>query len=106
MSYPSAPSGQPVGQPQTNKKAIWSLVTGILSVTCCGIFGAVAALILSNLAKKEIAASNGTQTGGGMATAGLVLGIISLIGTVIYIILLATGAATLDFSGSTSSSSF
>ena len=69
----------------------------------CGLFG-IAALILGNQSKEEIAASGGTQTGEGMAKAGVILGWISIafmiIGVVIFILLLATGA----FAASTSTS--
>lgn len=106
MSYPSAPSGQPVGQPQTNQKALISMILGIVSLICCGLFLGIPAIILANMAKKEIAASNGTQTGGGMATAGLILGIVAVAWSVIYLILVLTGAISFGFSGSSSSSSF
>jgi len=84
-----APGGGYGAVPQgTNQKAIWSLVTGILSLLCCGILFGPVALFLSNTAKKEMA--NG-QPGGGLATAGLVLGIIGSLFGVLQIILLATG---------------
>jgi hypothetical protein len=88
-------------QPQNNKKAIWALITGILSIVCCGIFAGVPALILGNSAKKEIAASGGSQTGAGMAQAGFILGIISVVLTVIYVILVVAGTVSFP-SGSTS----
>ena len=57
-------------------KATNALVCGILSLVCCNLIGPVA-IYLASQAKKEIAASHGKLDGGGMATAGLVLGIIS-----------------------------
>jgi hypothetical protein len=109
MSYgnqpppPPPPGGQygaPGGyaQPKTNQKALWALITGILSLICCGIVAGIPAMILGNSAKKEIAASGGTQSGGGMAQAGFILGIISIAITLLWIILYATGAATFNFS--------
>jgi Domain of unknown function (DUF4190) len=83
----------------TNKKAIWSLVLGIVGLICCGFFTGIPAIILANMAKKEIATSG--QSGGGMATAGLVLGVIAVIWGVIYVILAATGNFSFDFSTST-----
>jgi hypothetical protein len=50
------------------------------------------------MAKKEIATSG--QGGGGMATAGLVLGIIACVWGVIYLILAATGSINFGFSTS------
>jgi Domain of unknown function (DUF4190) len=78
----------PGAVPGTNRKAIWSLVTGILGLLCCGLLG-IAAIVLGQGAKREIAASG--EGGGGMATAGVVLGIIGLVWMVISIILAATG---------------
>ena len=98
--YGSPAPGQP-GQPAgNNSKALWAMILGILGLVCCGIFTGIPALILGNIAKKEIDASGGAQTGRGMAQAGFILGIISIVWTLIAIVLYATGA--LSFSGSTS----
>ncbi|MGH9245533.1 MAG: DUF4190 domain-containing protein [Acidimicrobiales bacterium] len=64
-----------------NKKATWALITGILSLFCFGIILGPVAIVLANQAKNEIRASGGTQGGDGLATAGMVLGIIGLIAT-------------------------
>lgn len=106
MSYSAPPPPGAGGyggyaQPATNKKAIWALVTGILSLVCCGIFAGIPALILGNSAKKEIAAAGGAETGGGMAQAGFVLGIISTVLTVLWVVLLVSGVLSFP-SGSTS----
>ena len=104
-SYPPPPGGQyPApggygGPPQQNKKALWSMILGIVGIVCCGFFTGIPALILGNQAKGEIRRSGGQQTGEGMATAGVVLGIISIVLGVISVILFATGA--LDFSTTT-----
>ncbi len=96
---PPPPPGAPApggygGMPQQNKKALWSMILGIVGLVCCG-FAGIAALILGNQAKQEIAASRGTQTGEGMAKAGVILGIISIvllaIGIVFYGVVIATG---------------
>ncbi len=58
-----APSGE-----EGKTQAIWSLVTGILSVVCCQIC-CIPAIILAVVAKNK-----GNKSG--LATAGLVLGII------------------------------
>ena len=106
MSYSNQPPPPPPGgdygaaggyaQPKTNQKAVWALITGILSLICCGIIAGIPAIILGNSAKKEIAASGGMQSGGGMAQAGFVLGIISIAITILWIILYATGVATFN----------
>jgi putative exporter of polyketide antibiotics len=95
---PVPPQG---GVPQkTNSKAIWALVLGILGLVCCGFFAGIPAIILGNMAKKEIDAGQGT--GRGMAQAGFILGIIAVAIGILWVILYATGAV--EFSGSTSTS--
>lgn len=70
--YPHAP---PV-QPKTNELAIAALVCG-----CCVpvyLVTAIPAVVLGFIARSQIARSNGTQTGRGMATAGIVLGFVGI----------------------------
>lgn len=87
--YGAVPPAYGGGAPaKTNQKAIWSLVTGILGVLCCIVF-AVVALVLSFQAKEEI--KNRGEGGQGLATAGLVLGVIGLVVGVIQIALFASG---------------
>lgn len=72
--------------PQVNAPgAVASLVWGILGLLICGvIFGAVA-ISKSKQAKAAIA-SHPQYTGGGLATAGLVLGIIDIVAWAIILI--------------------
>ena len=106
MSYDNPPpppppqygAPAPGAVPGTNKKAIWSLVLGIIGLVCCGFLAGIPAIILANMAKKEIATTG--EGGGGMATAGLVLGVLAVIWGVIYLILVATGNFSFDFSTS------
>jgi hypothetical protein len=58
-------------------------VLGIISCVCCPIVGPVA-LFIGNASRRRVEASGGTLGGGGMATAGLILGII---GTVLLVLL-------------------
>jgi hypothetical protein len=71
-----------VQQSKTSGMAIASLVLGLVWIY--GI-GSVLAIIFGFVAKKNIRESNGLQTGGGMATAGIVLGIV---GAVIFLVLI------------------
>jgi hypothetical protein len=71
--------------PQQNQKALWSMITGIASLLCCGIVLGIVAIVLSMQSKKEIEASGGTQSGAGMAQAGMILGIIGVVLSVIWI---------------------
>ena len=93
---PAAGGVAHVGVP-TNGKATAALVLGI--VWLCGI-GSVLALIFGYQAKNEIEASNGTQGGAGMATAGIVLGWIGIGLLILYLLLwLAFGVTALSVSG-------
>ncbi len=80
------------------------MILGILSPLCCGIITGIPALILGNIAKKDIAGSGGMQKGEGMVKAGVILGIISIVFTVIVIILYAAGFAVFDFDAGTTTS--
>ena len=91
MGYPAHP---PPATPKTSGKAIASLVLGLVWVY--GITS-ILAIIFAAIARKEIRESNGWVTGGGMATAGLVLGIVGVVGAVLFIVFfIAIGASELD----------
>ncbi|HSJ21452.1 MAG TPA: DUF4190 domain-containing protein [Nocardioidaceae bacterium] len=99
MSYTPPPpppdaGGYGYATPQTNQKALWSMILGILSIVACGLLAGVPALILGSSAKKEIAAAQGAQTGEGMATAGVVLGWISVAISVVVLLFFVGGVAS------------
>jgi hypothetical protein len=74
------------GQGEDKTLAIVSLVSGILSLTCCGPVTGIAALITGFMAKNNVE-SNPQQYGGrGLALAGMIMGGISLVLTVLYFI--------------------
>lgn len=76
----AAPYGSPYGAPpKTNGMAIAALVVGLAG---CGFN--FLGIIFGIIANNQIKASNGTQTGQGMATAGIVLGALSILGVIIY----------------------
>ncbi len=71
----------PFPAPATAKNstlAIWSLVLGILSVTCFSIFTGIPAIICGHMAWSRIKHSAGALQGGGLAIGGLVTGYVSL----------------------------
>ncbi len=74
----SAPTAAP-----SSSLAIISLIAGILGLTLMPVLGSIIAVITGPMARREIAASGGTLSGEGLATAGMVLGWISLALTVI-----------------------
>lgn len=73
--------------------AIVSLVTGILSLTCCGAVTGIIALITGFMAKNNVD-SNPQQYGGrGLAVAGMIMGGISIVLTALWLIFVVIGGA-------------
>jgi hypothetical protein len=81
-----------VGQ-ETNGLAIASLVLGIIWVL--GI-GSILAVIFGFVARRQIRQSGGRQSGGGMALAGIILGFVGVVSLILWIVLLAVVATTID----------
>jgi hypothetical protein len=72
-------------QPKTSGLAIWSLVLGILSLTCCSILGAIPGVICGHKALSKIKHSGGALAGEGLAIAGLVTGYLGILWAVVFI---------------------
>jgi type II secretory pathway pseudopilin PulG len=87
--YPPAqyPPGYfpPPQQAPTDGKATASLVFGILSLICFGIFAGIPAIILGHLSRGEVKRSMGRLSGAGMALAGLIMGYASIGITVLFV---------------------
>jgi hypothetical protein len=69
-----------------------ALIVGLVSIplTCCpcvGVGTGITSLVLGILGRREIAASGGTQDGDGMALAGIVIGILAIIVSIVMTIL-------------------
>ena len=81
---------------RTDGLAIASLVLGILSVACfficLGIVLGPIAAIMGFISRQRVATSGGMLGGGTMALIGLILGVIGFVVSVIWFILLASGA--------------
>ena len=81
--YQNQPVANPAQQlPQ--EMAIVSLVAGILSLTMCGIFAAIPAIICGHIGIKK--ADRGEASGRGMAMAGMIMGYVALALTVLAIV--------------------
>lgn len=78
--------------PQTSNSAVAALVLSIVAWVICPIIPAIIALVFANKAEKEIAASNGWVTGGGLVTASK---IVAWINIGLYAALLAIGVLVL-----------
>jgi len=93
--YGSGQSPYGYGYPK-NSLGVWSLVLGLVGLFVCGLFTGIPAIVVGHKARGAVA--EGQANNPGMATAGIVLGwistILSLIGVVVVIGLIATGAVT------------
>jgi hypothetical protein len=78
----------------SNGKATASLILGIIGLIVCPLICSVLAIILGSMAKDEIAASGGYQTGESNAKAGVILGWVGLALGVIWIIIVVIAAAS------------
>ena len=80
--------------PQQNPLAVTALIFGIVAdislvlALCCGLIPVllgIPAIVLGLMARKQIEESSGTQTGEGMAKAGIICGIAAVaLGVLIY----------------------
>jgi len=73
------PLPAPVPVAKTSAQAVWSLVLGILSITCLWLLGSIPAIILGILAVKNIDRSGGTLKGRGIGVAGIVTGSVGIL---------------------------
>ena len=83
---PPVPSSLP---PKNSGLAIWSLVLGILSLTCFWLLAAIPAVICGHLAYSRIKQSRGALEGSGLALGGIITGYLSIALSIFIIPLLA-----------------
>jgi hypothetical protein len=88
----SGPAPAPAAAP-TSTMAIVSLVSGVLGLSLLPVVGSIVAVITGPIAKRDIYASGGAQTGEGLATAGAILGWVGIGLTVVGLCI--AGAAVL-----------
>jgi competence protein ComGC len=88
-------SGNPP-PPKTSGLAIWSLVLGILSLSCFSIFAAIPGVICGHKALSRIKSSGGAIPGQGLAIGGLVTGYLGIF-VAIFIIPLMFAIAIPNF---------
>lgn len=78
MDQPNLPESTPPALP-TSALAVVSLISGILGVLMFPFVGGIVAIVTGNMARKETRSFPPTHAGDGMATAGQVLGWLSLL---------------------------
>jgi len=87
------PASGPVPVPAGNSgKAVASLVLGIAGFVVCPLVCSVLAIVFGKQAQNEISRNPALQ-GGGMATAGYILGIVGLALSALFILIVVVGAA-------------
>ncbi|PKQ26054.1 MAG: hypothetical protein CVT64_06155 [Actinobacteria bacterium HGW-Actinobacteria-4] len=95
---PPPPAGAaPYGGASASKNGLgtWSLVTGILSIICCGFIAGIPAIILG--LQSKAAAEQGLATNGNLGQIGFILGIIGSALSVVGMILNFSGLLALPF---------
>ena len=91
-SYQQTP---PLSTPPNSTMAMISMIAGIVGWVLVPLLGSLVAIITGHMAKREIRESMGQLGGDGMATAGLVMGYLQLVPTIlcicVVVIMLAMG---------------
>jgi hypothetical protein len=77
---PAAPISPLPAQPANSQLAVWSMITGVLSLLCCcgWYLTAPVAIVLGAVALSQLK-SHPELTGGGFAIAGIALGIVAIL---------------------------
>jgi hypothetical protein len=99
--YGTTPSPYGYGTFPKNNLGVWSLVLGLLGIFVCGLFAGIPAVIVGGRAKRAVA--EGQANNGGMATAGVVLGWIAIVLSIIGVILALTVLPSLTETATTDS---
>jgi hypothetical protein len=80
---------------RTDGLAIASLICGVVGTACfficLGVLLGPIAAIMGFISRQRVASSGGTLGGGGIATAGLILGIVGFVVSVIWFLYIVTG---------------
>ncbi len=82
------------GPTKLNASAVLSLLAGLFGFVCFWGFGGLLGIVLGLVARSEIDRSEGREHGRGIATAGLVLGVLNVAAFVIGIAVLAAWMAS------------
>lgn len=85
--------------PANNTLALVSLISGIAAFVIIPFIGSIVAIITGHMAKKQIAQTG--EGGGGMATAGLILGYVGIglavLGVIAWIAIVGLAASSGEF---------
>jgi len=82
------PGAMAYARPRTDGLAIASLICGIVGIVCfvicLGVVLGPVAAIMGYISRQRIVSSGGTLAGGGLALAGLILGVVAFAVSVIW----------------------
>ncbi len=82
------PGAMAYARPRTDGMAIASLICGIVGIVCfvicLGVILGPVAAILGYISRQRVASSGGTLAGGGLALAGLILGVFAFAISVLW----------------------
>jgi len=91
----------PVGMPVKPHRGGMILAFSIIGLACCCVIFSILAWVMGSGDLKEMAAGRMDRSGEGMTKAGKIIGmivtILQIVGFVIWIILVAAGAASFSF---------
>ncbi len=76
--------------PKASKQSVWSLVLGILSITCIWLLGAIPAIILGAIGMKKAKENPGVIGGHGVGLAGLICGCVGLVAGIMPVAILSS----------------
>ena len=79
MEQPNLPENTSPAELPTSTLAIISLISGIVGIFFLPVIGGIAAIVTGNMARKETHSFPPTHAGDGLATAGMVMGWLSLL---------------------------
>ncbi len=90
MEQPNLPESTPPALP-TSTLAVISLIAGIAGILFLPVLGGIVAIVTGNMAHKETRAFPATHSGDGLATAGMVMGWLSLLLWIIICCVIISG---------------
>ncbi len=99
VAAPAVPGKSSPTQPANSQMAVWSFITGVISLLCCCGWYLVApvAIVLGAVALSQLK-SHPELAGGGFALAGIILGIAAiLVWAAVVVLLMLSPQFTQDF---------
>lgn len=91
--------GYPAPQKSTNGKAIGALISGIVGLVmlaACFLISfpvGIAAVVLGVMSRREVEQAGDTQTGSGMALAGIITGALAIVGALVWVAIIIVAIA-------------